>query len=131
MTIWEAFEHLKSGEAVRNSAWTNKDFHLMLYSGGLGGRDHIAMPLYATSLGSTDFNGTWELWEPPVATFSFGEAMKWVAEGKHVRRKIWASSNKLGLAGCNEVYLYVNKIVQIPYNPTRSEILSDDWHEVS
>jgi len=93
--------------------------------------DRFRNQLRTYIFGTTDFKNTdWELYQPPVETFGFGEAIHRVTKGKAVRRQVWdriylrRSSSRLYIA------VICPGTPPSDYLPMIEDARATDWYEV-
>ena len=86
MKFSEAMKALEEGKKVRREDW-NEGCFVYVLNDSVFDEKGSSRSIYL----SAPFLENWELYEEPVKTYSFIEAVQLMKEGKTIKRKYWGS----------------------------------------
>jgi hypothetical protein len=119
MKFWEAMKALEEGKKVRCLKWIKNEFIFKDPKHGfISDNDDIWK-------GPSGYwiCEEWELYEEPVKTYTFTEAIQLMKQGKCIKRKDWIGF----IREQGDSHLYWNRLGVGRFSPTIEEIEATDW----
>ena len=126
MKFEEIIKPLKEGRKIRSRKWKP---HQYIY---LDGQELYAEDGLKHNLCSYDLFLVWDLYEEPIETFDFSEALKIIKSGGAVSRVGMPTLESIQ-DGSDDKTFYVSHVGDVGMNRdmlTIESIKADDWHEV-